>query len=91
MADEKESLFLKWGTLKEWEIHSVKGRKLLKEYFEIGASFSTMAQRDTPRQKEIICELIDGGNFEHVWNDWEGEEMTKEEAKKYIMDYGANA
>ena len=77
---KKDSLTLKWGTLKAWDFHSKKAQELLKEYNEIGSSFSAMAQHDTPRQKEIICELIDEGNFKKVYLDWEG--------KKYVMEYG---
>lgn len=63
---EKDGLSLKWGTLKEWDFHSEKAKKLLQEYGELGMSMGAMQQRDTPRQKEIICELIDEGNFEKV-------------------------
>lgn len=87
MTETKDELLLKWGTLKGWRFHSEKGRALLKEYFEIGASFSAMAQRDTPRQKEIIIELIDECNG-IIQNDWDGDIYTKEQAKKYILDYG---
>lgn len=85
---KKDSLTLKWGTLKAWDFNSKKGQELLKEYNEIGSSMSAMAQHDTPRQKEIICELIDEGNFKKIYLDWEGKRVTKEEAKKYVMEYG---
>lgn len=87
---EKDSLTLKWGTLKSWDFHSEKCKELLKEYGSIGSCFSAMFQHDTPRQKEILCELIDNGNFKYVWNDWDNKKMTKEEAKKYIIDYEKN-
>jgi len=82
---EKEYLTLKWGTLKAWSFNSDKAKELLKEYGEIGRSMSAMMQKDTPRQKEIICELIDIGNFETVYLDWDGKDVSKEEAKKYII------
>lgn len=85
---EKDHLSLKWGTLKSWDFHSEKGKALLKEYFEIGASMSAMLQKDTPRQKEIICELIDEGNFKKVYLDWDGKEISKAKAKKYVLTYG---
>lgn len=85
---EKDSLTLKWGTLKAWHFHNDKAKKLLNEYGEIGSCFGAAQQKDTPRQKEIICELIDEGNFETVCNDWEGTDMTKEQAKDYVMNYG---
>jgi len=85
---EKDSLTLKWGTLKGWSFHSEKAKALLKEYSEIGMVWGAAQQKDTPRQKEIICELIDEGNFETVHNDWEGTKMTKQEAKDYVLNYG---
>jgi len=84
---KEEYLTLKRGTLKGWEFHSAKCNKLLKEYFNIGACMSVALQKDTPRQKEIICELIDKGNFEKVYLDWDGECVSKEKAKKYVLDY----
>lgn len=57
MSDDH--LTLKWGTLKSWKFSSEKGQKLLKQYFDIGASMSAMTQHDTPEQKELICQLID--------------------------------
>jgi len=87
MAENQEHLLLKWGTLKGWNF---KGNEpaiaLLKEYHELGSSFSAMAQRDTPRQQEIICELIDLCSGP-IQNDWSGEMMTKDEAKKYVREY----
>lgn len=87
---EQDHLVLKWGTLKSWNFHSEKAKSLLKEYHEIGSTISAIMQKDTPRQKEIICALIDEGNFEKVLLDWEGKDVSKEEAKKYVMGYGNN-
>jgi hypothetical protein len=84
---EKDHLTLKWGTLKAWKFHSEKGKKLLKEYSELGMAWGAAQQHDTPRQKEIICELIDEGNFKKVYLDWDGKYVSKEEARKYVMDY----
>jgi len=84
---EKDSLTLKWGTLKRWDFHSEKAIKLLKEYGEIGSSASAIMQHDTPRQKEIICELIDEGNFKTVYLDWDDKDVSKAKAKKYVMEY----
>ncbi len=85
--EEKDHLVLKWGTLKDWHFHGEKALTLLKEYNSIGSSMSAMMQHDTPRQKEIICELIDQANFKKVWLDWEGKEVSKKAAKKYVMEY----
>jgi hypothetical protein len=46
-----------------------------------------MAQRDTPRQKEIICELIDNISADEIFLDWDGIYVSKEDAKKYVMEY----
>ncbi len=82
-------LTLKWGTLKSWNFsNSEKGQKLLKEYHEIGSSFSAMTQRDTPRQKDIICELIDLCDGDTIYLDWDGKDVPKEKAKEYVMNYG---
>ena len=44
---ENNSLSLKWGTLKSWDLsNSERGKKLLQEYREIGMSFSAMGQYD---------------------------------------------
>lgn len=87
-----QKLWLKWGTLKGWE-GAAKGtpfRDALDRYLhEQPTAFSAMQQRDTPEQKQAICDAIDaviaaGGV---VKNDWSGETMTAEQAKKYVMDY----
>ena len=80
-------LVLKWGTLKRWEFTSEKGKTLMKEYFEIGSSVSAMSQRDTPRQKEIICELINECDGDTIYLDWDGKDVSKQEAKDYVMNY----
>jgi hypothetical protein len=82
-----DSLTLKWGTLKSWDIHSEKGKALLRRYHEIGSSLSAMAQKDTTEQKDIICQLIDccAGD---IYLDWDGEYVSKEKAKEYVRNYG---
>ena len=82
----KDTITLKWGTLKSWDLESDEARKLMKEYVDIGVTYSAMAQKDTPRQKEIICNLLDICDGD-IWNDWEAKMMSKEEAKKYVMEY----
>jgi hypothetical protein len=88
LTEPIDKLSLKWGTLKACHFHSNEAMKLLKEYSEIGSSLSAMSQHDTPRQKEIICELIDIGNFDTVYLDWDNRHVSKTEAKKYVMEYG---
>lgn len=87
--DEKvDFISLKWGTLKSWDIHSDAGMALLKRYHEIGCSMSAMAQKDTPEQKEIICQLIDGCSGDTIYLDWDDKDVSKEEAKEYVRNYG---
>ena len=79
---------LKWGGLKTWRLENPDLDPLIEEFDEEGGiNISAMAQRNTLRQKQIICETIEIiGN--PVYNDWSGEQMTVEEAKKYVMEYG---
>lgn len=83
-----ESLMLKWGTLKGWDLKSEKSLDLLKRYSDQGFSMSAMAQNDTADQKQILCDLIDAVDGD-ITNDWSGEVMSKEAAKKYVMEYRA--
>ena len=85
---EKEHLTLKWGTLKSWRFGDW-AKPLMKEYEDIGSSMSAIMQRDTVRQKEIICELIEKGDFETVFLDWDGKSVTKDEAKRYVLEYNS--
>lgn len=86
--DTEDCLTLKWGTLKAWNLTSEKGRKLLEKYGSLGCSFGAMQQRDTPEQKELICQMIDECGADEIYLDWDGEYISKEEAKKYVMEYG---
>jgi hypothetical protein len=81
-----ESLLLKWGTLKGWELESDASKEALRRYADHGMSMSAMAQHDTKDQKEALCDLIDAVEGE-IQNDWSGEIMTKDEAKKYVREY----
>jgi hypothetical protein len=88
MSYEDDYITLKWGTLKAWRLTNPALDPLIEEYNkEGGSSLSAMSQRDTPRQKEIICEMIEIIG-KPVFNDWSGEQMSIEEAKKYVMEYG---
>lgn len=84
----QDSISLKWGTLKAWYLHSEKGQELLRKYHELGASWSAMSQHDTPEQKELICQMIDECNAETIYLDWDGVDVSKDEAKKYVREYG---
>lgn len=90
MSNENSTyLTLKWGTLKSWKFSGNEAAiKLFREYHEIGSSVSAMTQADTPRQKEIICELIDLCDGDTIYLDWDDKDVSKQEAKDYVMNYG---
>ena len=88
MEHDKEYLTLKWGTLKAWNLKNDKSKELLKKYHEIGSSLSAMLQKDTQEQKKIICRIIDECDAETIYLDWDGKYVSKDEAKKYVMEYG---
>jgi hypothetical protein len=82
-----EQIVLKWGTLNGWSNLSEPSVKLLQRYADLGIGMSAAAQRDTPAQKSILCELLrqlDGT----IINGWKDKEMSIDEAIKYIEDYG---
>jgi len=83
-----ESLTLKWGSLKAWDIKNPETFELLKQWHKLGSTASAIAHRDTPEQKELICKLIDAVDCEKIWLDWTGEKVSKEKAKEYVMNYG---
>jgi hypothetical protein len=82
-------LRLKWGTLKAWDCEnaSPKAQELLESFLE-GSSMSCAMDKPDERRKKLLCDLIDeiDGNI-HL--DWEGKDVTKDEAKKYVMEYGS--
>jgi hypothetical protein len=82
-----ESLRLKWGTIKGWSNLTEASGALLKEYFSDGVPTSCMDDHPDDRKKAILCKLIDQLDGE-IQNDWSGEMMSKEEAKKYVLEYG---
>jgi len=47
---------------------------------------SAIMQKDTEKQKQIICELIDKGNFKKVYLAWDGKYISKKAAKKYVLE-----
>lgn len=86
MADT-DFIGLKFGTLKEWNVHSEECISLVKEYFNQGVSASLISQHDTEEQKELLCKLIDTCNAETIYLDWNDTHVSKQEAKKYIREY----
>lgn len=82
-----ESLSLKWGTLKSWDIESEAATAAFNKWAKGGVSFSAMLQRNSDEQKQALCELIDAIDGP-ITNDWSGETLSKEDAKKYVLEYG---
>jgi len=88
-ATAKESLTLKWGTLKAWDLKSDASLAAFKKYTSSGSnSMSAMMQHDNAAQKEAICELIDALNAGEVFLDWDGVYVSKDKAKEYVRNYG---
>lgn len=87
VTDNTETLYLKWGTLKGWDVNpDGPAMAALRRYHEQGVAGGAMMQKDTPEQVEIICEVIDAIDGKIV-NDWSGERMSKDEAKAYVREY----
>jgi hypothetical protein len=83
-----DSLSLKWGTLKSWDLKSEPALAAAKAYFDAGKVMgSAMLQHDTPEQVEAICNLIDALDAETVFLEWDGADVSKEEAKAYVRGY----
>lgn len=81
---------LKWGTLKGWDFKGPKVIELMKQYCELGVSIGCATQSDTPEQKELICKMIDECNAPTIHLDWHDVDVSKDEAKRYVMEYGKN-
>ncbi len=82
-----EHLTLKWGVPKAWRLRKPALEKL-REYAALGWSGGAMTQPNTPEHKRVLCELIDVLSCPTVKNDWTNEDMTKEQAKAYVLSYG---
>ena len=86
---ERSYLLLKWGSLKDWSgVHSPKAKVLIKKWLKLGVSMSAIMHQDSPKQKELICQIID--ECDSIQEDWGGKYLTKKQAKKYVMEYNSN-
>lgn len=86
-AITRDSLSLKWGTLKAWDFtHNDKAADLARQWELLGSCMSAACQRDTPEQIDIICQIIDAVDCD-IYLDWDGKYVSKDEAKKYVRDY----
>lgn len=82
-----EHLLLKWGTLKGWDVTgNEQAMTALQRYHDEPTAMGAAQQHDTVTQKQALCDLIEAVNGP-VQNDWTGEIMSKEDAKKYVLEY----
>jgi len=81
-----ESLLLKWGTIKGWSDISDRSLEIMKRFFADGMSMSAAMDKPGEERRAILCELIDQLDGE-IKNDWTGEKMSKDDAKKYVLEY----
>lgn len=81
-----EELSLKWGTIKGWTNASQQTQALLRQYFSDGQPLSAMADRPDESRKRTLCDLIDQLNGT-IYLDWDGKYVSKDEAKRYVMEY----
>lgn len=84
----KDSITLKWGSLKSWNINNNRAAyDALEKWHQLGTCASAALHEDTPEQKELVCLIIDLANCNQIYLSWEGKYVSKEEAKKYVMEY----
>ena len=81
---QPDHLLLKWGTLKSWQVSSPKAAEALQEFFGLGVPWGAMLHHPTERQKELLCIVIDECDGT-IQKDWDGEMLTKQAAKDYVM------
>lgn len=81
-----EELLLKWGTVKGWSDMSDRSIETMKRFFADGVCMSAAMDKPDQGRREILCELIDQIDGEII-NDWTGKTMTKDEAKRYVLEY----
>ena len=79
-------LILKWGTVKGWDLQTAEAQAAFQKWADHGVSMSAACQHDTPEQQQALIELID--YMDVIWLDWEDKQVTREEAKDYIRNYG---
>jgi hypothetical protein len=79
-------LTLKWGTVKGWDLETDEAKRALQKYLDHGTSMSAMTQHDKSEQKQALLDAIDF--MDEIWLDWEGKNVSREEAKEYVRNYG---
>ena len=81
-----DTLTLKWGTVKGWNVESDEATSALQKWADHGVCMSAAMQKDTPEQQQALLDAID--QMDEIWLDWEGKQVTREEAKEYVLNYG---
>lgn len=83
-----EHLLLKWGNLKGWKIETEASAAAFNAYVDAGqnAAVSMAMVRLNDAEKQALCGLIDAIDGP-IQNDWTGDTLTKDEAKKYVLEY----
>jgi len=82
------SLTLKWGTVKGWNLETEEAVVALNKWASFGHNMSAACQHDTPEQKQALIEAID--HMDEIYLDWEDKQVSREEAKNYVLNYGKN-
>lgn len=80
------SLTLKWGTVKGWKLETEGAASALQKWKDFGTCGSAMMQKDTPEQQQALLDAID--HMDEIWLDWEDKNVSREEAKEYVRNYG---
>jgi len=84
----RETLTLKWGTLKGYDLEEGSpAHKALIKYFDDPTSISCAMQSDTENQKDILIEVINHLEDGNILLDFSDEWVTKERAIQYLKEY----
>ena len=73
-----ESLSLKFGMVKAWDIKRPETLALVE---------SCMRATNDQKQKELLCKLIDAVDCEEIHLYWSNETVSKQKAKNYVLNY----
>lgn len=86
MSENESCLILKWGIVKGWNNIGDKAAEILNLYFVDGIPLGCANDKPNEQRRKILCNLIDIFDGT-ITNDWTGKKMTKNAAKKYVMEY----
>jgi len=80
------SITLRFGTVKTWLLDGKEARDALQKWADHGINIGIVSHKDTPEQQQDLLNALEF--MDKIWLDWHEVEVTKEEARKYILDYG---